>query len=79
VAATPVNNTGPRRAVENSIGSGILSDHLNEPGSGAVRSMTPAVTPALDCYLLDPEAMNNVARVGGFRDFLAASAQRWPY
>jgi hypothetical protein len=41
--------------------------------------MTHAITPTLDCYLVFPEAMKNVARVRVFRDFLVASAQRWRY
>jgi hypothetical protein len=49
------------------------------PDFGPVRLMTPAVTPALDCYLVFPETMNNVARLRVFRDFLLANAQHWQY
>ncbi len=35
--------------------------------------------PALECYLVYPEEMKNVARVQVFRDFLVSSAQRWEF
>jgi DNA-binding transcriptional LysR family regulator len=80
VAALSVNNIPAlQRAVENGIGIGVLPDYLNEPESCLVRLMTHAITPTLDCYLVFPEAMKNVARVRVFRDFLVASAQRWRY
>jgi DNA-binding transcriptional LysR family regulator len=80
VAAMSVNNIPAlQRAVENGMGIGVLPDYLNEPESGLVQLMTHAVTPTLDCYLVFPEAMKNVARVRVFRDFLVASAQRWRY
>lgn len=80
VAAMSVNNIPAlQRAVENGMGIGVLPDYLNEPESGLVQLMTHAVTPTLDCYLVYPEAMKNVARVRVFRDFLVASAQRWRY
>lgn len=80
MAALSVNNIPAlQRAVENGIGIGVLPDYLNEPESGLVRLMTHAITPTLDCYLVFPEAMKNVARVRVFRDFLVASAQRWRY
>ena len=64
VAALSVNNIPAlQRAVENGIGIGVLPDYLNEPESGLVRLMTHAITPTLDCYLVFPEAMKNVARV----------------
>lgn len=68
-----------QRAVENGIGIGVLPDYLNKPGSGLIQLMTDAVTPTLDCYLVYPESMKNIARVRIFRDFLVASAQRWQY
>jgi DNA-binding transcriptional LysR family regulator len=80
VAALSVNKIPAlQRAVENGIGIGVLPDYLNKPESGLVRLMTHAITPTLDCYLVFPEAMKNVARVRVFRDFLVASAQRWQY
>ncbi len=79
-AAMSVNNIPAlQRAVENGIGIGVLPDYLNKPGTGLVQLMTNAVTPTLDCFLVYPESMKNVARVQVFRDFLVASAQRWKY
>jgi DNA-binding transcriptional LysR family regulator len=79
-AAMTVNNIPAlQRAVENGIGVGILPDYLNEPGSGLIQLMTDVVTPTLDCYLVYPEPLKNVARVRVFRDFLVSKAQRWQY
>jgi DNA-binding transcriptional LysR family regulator len=44
-----------------------------------VQLLPDAITPTLDCYLVFPESMKNVARVRVFRDFLVGSAQRWRY
>jgi DNA-binding transcriptional LysR family regulator len=66
----------PWRAVENGIGTGVLPDYLNKPESGLVQLMT---LPTVDCDLVYPEAMNSVARVREFRDFLVANAQRGQY
>jgi hypothetical protein len=52
---------------------------MNKPGSGLVQLMAGVVTPTLDCYLVYPETLKNVARLRVFRDFLVASAQRWQY
>jgi len=52
-----------RRAVENGIGTGVLPDYLNEPESGFVQLMTHVVMSTVDCDLVYPEAMNNVARL----------------
>ncbi|MCI0466960.1 MAG: LysR family transcriptional regulator [Beijerinckiaceae bacterium] len=80
VPAMLVNNIPAlQRGVESGIGIGVLPDYLNKPGTGLVQLMTHAVTPTLDCYLVYPETMKNVARVKVFRDFLVASAQRWQY
>jgi DNA-binding transcriptional LysR family regulator len=78
--AMSVNNIPAlQRAVENGIGIGVLPDYMNKPGSGLVQLMTDVVTPTLDCYLVYPETLKNVARLRVFRDFLVASAQRWQY
>jgi DNA-binding transcriptional LysR family regulator len=68
-----------QRAVENGIGIGVLPDYLNKPGSSLIQLMTEAVTPTLDCYLVYPESLKNVARLRVFRDFLVASAQHWQF
>jgi DNA-binding transcriptional LysR family regulator len=79
-AAMLVNNIPAlQSAVENGIGIGVLPDYLNEPESGLVQLLPDAITPTLDCYLVFPESMKNVARVRVFRDFLVGSAQRWRY
>jgi DNA-binding transcriptional LysR family regulator len=79
-AVMSVNNIPAlQRAVENGIGIGVLPDYLNKPGSGLIELMTEAVTPTLDCYLVYPEPLKNVARLRVFREFLVASAQRWQY
>jgi DNA-binding transcriptional LysR family regulator len=33
----------------------------------------------MECFLVYPEEMKNVARVQAFRDFLVSKAQRWHY
>jgi hypothetical protein len=35
--------------------------------------------PALESYLVYPEAMRSVARIQAFRNFLVTKAQRWAY
>jgi DNA-binding transcriptional LysR family regulator len=79
-ATMSVNNiTALQRAAEAGVGIAVLPDYLNIPGSGLVQLMPQAVTQALECYLVYPEEMKNVARVQVFRDFLVSSAQRWEY
>jgi len=50
-----------------------------QPNSGLVRLLPQADMPEMDCFLVYPEELKNVARVQAFRDFLVASAQRWRY
>lgn len=79
-ACLTVNNmTALQQAVEAGVGIAVLPDYLNEPTNGLVRLMPQTVMPELECYLVYPEEMKNVARVQVFRDFLVASAQRWHY
>ena len=79
-AALSVNNiTALQRATEAGVGIAVLPDYLNIPGHGLVQLLPHAAMPALDCYLVYPEEMKNVARVQVFRDFLVASAQRWEF
>ena len=68
-----------RRAVDNGVGIAILPDYMIEPDSGLVRLLAEADMPELDCYLVYPEEVKNVARVQVFRDFLVSKAQRWQY
>jgi DNA-binding transcriptional LysR family regulator len=80
VACMSVNNmTALQRAVEAGVGIAVLPDYLNEADSGLVKLMPQTVMPQLECYLVYPEEMRNVARVHVFRDFLVASAERWKY
>ena len=79
-AALSVNNmTALQRAVVGGVGLGVLPDYLNLPDSGLVQLMPNIVTPELECFLVYPEDMKQVARVQVFRDFLVSSAQRWRY
>ena len=79
-ACLSVNNmTALQQAVEAGVGIAVLPDYLNEPTNGLVRLMPQTVMPELECYLVYPEEMKNVARVQVFRDFLVTSAQRWHY
>ncbi|MGB8277240.1 MAG: LysR family transcriptional regulator [Methylovirgula sp.] len=79
-AALSVNNiTALQRATEAGVGIAVLPDYLNIPGKGLVQLLPHAVMPALECYLVYPEEMKNVARVQVFRDFLVSSAQRWEF
>jgi DNA-binding transcriptional LysR family regulator len=80
VASLAVNNmTALQRAVEAGVGIAVLPDYLNETGSGLIKLLPQTLTPELDCYLVYPEEVKNVARVQVFRDFLVSSAQRWHY
>jgi DNA-binding transcriptional LysR family regulator len=75
-----VNNiTALQRAAEAGVGIAILPDYLNIPSKGLVQLLTKAMMPELECYLVYPEEMKNVARVQVFRDFLVANAQRWEF
>ncbi len=75
-----VNNiTALQRAAEAGVGIAILPDYINIPAKGLVQLLPHAVMPELECYLVYPEEMKNVARVQVFRDFLVANAQRWEY
>ncbi len=79
-ACMSVNNmTALQRAVEAGVGIAVLPDYLNEADSGLIKLMPQTVMPQLECYLVYPEEMRNVARVHVFRDFLVASAERWKY
>jgi DNA-binding transcriptional LysR family regulator len=79
-AALSVNNiTALQLAAEAGVGIAVLPDYLNIPGDGLMQLMPQTVMQALECFLVYPEEMKNVARVQVFRDFLVSSAQRWEY
>ena len=74
------NNLGAiTRAVEHGVGIAVLPDYCITPDSGLVRLLPQADMPEMECYLVYPEEMKNVARVQAFRDFLVSKAQRWRY
>ncbi|TAL84080.1 MAG: LysR family transcriptional regulator [Beijerinckiaceae bacterium] len=79
-AALSVNNiTALQMAAEAGVGVAVLPDYLNFPGDGLVQLIPHAAMPALECFLVYPEEMKNVARVQVFRDFLVSSAQHWEF
>jgi DNA-binding transcriptional LysR family regulator len=74
------NNLGAiTRAVEHGVGIAVLPDYCITPDSGLVRLLPQADMPEMECFLVYPEEMKNVARVQAFRDFLVSKAQRWHY
>lgn len=80
VPALAVNNiTALRHAVEAGVGIAVLPEYLLGADSSLVQLLPNAEMPELECYLVYPEEMKNVARVQVFRDFLVANAQRWKY
>jgi DNA-binding transcriptional LysR family regulator len=79
-AAITINNIGAvTRAVEHAVGIAVLPDYCVAAESGLVRLLPQADMPEMECFLVYPEEMKNVARVQAFRDFLVAKAQRWKY
>ncbi len=68
-----------RRAAEAGAGISVLPDYLVAPDSSLVRILPEADMPELDCYLVYPEELKNVARIQVFRDFLVTNAQRWDF
>lgn len=68
-----------RRAVEAGAGIAVLPDYLVGPDTSLVRILPQADMPELDCYLVYPEELKNVARIQVFRDFLVTNAQRWDF
>lgn len=79
-SALTINNISAlRQAVENGLGIAVLPDYLALSETGLVRILPRGEMPELDCYLVYPEEMKNVARLRVFCDFLVANAQRWEY
>ena len=80
VSALTINNlTAVRNAVEAGVGIAVLPDYMVQTQSGLVRILPQADMPELECFLVYPEELKNLARVQVFRDFLVANAQRWDY
>lgn len=65
------------KAVENGFGIAVLPDYLKT--SKLVQLMADIIMPELNCFLVYPEQMKNVARMQAFRDFLVASAESWKF
>ncbi len=75
-----VNNLGAMvRAAEAGVGIAVLPDYVVAPESGLVRLLPQAGMPEMQCFLVYPEELKNVARIEAFRDFLVRAAQRWRY
>lgn len=60
-------------------GVAILPDYAVGQSSQLVRLLQEEAMPQLDCYLVYPESLKQVARVQVFRDFLVSKAQRWTF
>ena len=75
-----VNNLGAMmRAAEAGVGIAVLPDYVVGPETGLMRLLPQADMPEMQCYLVYPEELKNVARIEAFRDFLVRAAQRWRY
>jgi DNA-binding transcriptional LysR family regulator len=68
-----------RHAIETGAGIGMAPDYTMHDNPKVKRVLEEIEMPALDSYLVYPEAMRSVARVQAFRDFLVAKARRWAY
>jgi DNA-binding transcriptional LysR family regulator len=64
-------------AVVNGAGIAVLPDYIAGSDGGLVRVLADVEMPELDCYLVYPEELKDVARIRAFRDFLVSNAQRW--
>ena len=75
-----INNLGAiTRAVEAGVGIAVLPDYCIPVNNPLVRLLPQADMPEMECYLVYPEEMKDLARVKAFRDFLVSKAQRWRY
>lgn len=66
-------------AATSGAGIAVLPDYVIDQTSTLVQLLQGETMPHLDCYLVFPEALKQVARVQVFRDFLVSKAQRWVY
>jgi DNA-binding transcriptional LysR family regulator len=57
----------------------MVPDYAMSDNPKVRRVLEQVEMPALDSYLVYPEAMRSVARVQVFRDFLVTKAQHWAY
>ena len=66
-------------AVAAGVGIAVLPDYLVQTQSELLPILPEADMPELECFLVYPEELKNVARVRVFRDFLVSNAQRWDF
>ena len=80
VSALTINNlTAVYNAVAAGVGIAVLPDYLVQTQSELLPILPEADMPELECFLVYPEELKNVARVRVFRDFLVSNAQRWDF
>ncbi len=80
IPALVVNSiTALLHAANSGAGIAVLPDYVIDQSSSLVQLLQGETMPHLDCYLVFPEALKQVARVQVFRDFLVGKAQRWVY
>ena len=78
--ALTINNlTAVCNAVAAGVGIAVLPDYLVQTQSELLPILPEADMPELECFLVYPEELKNVARVQVFRDFLVSNAQRWDF
>ena len=78
--ALTINNlTAVCNAVAAGVGIAVLPDYLVQTQSELLPILPEADMPELECVLVYPEELKNVARVRVFRDFLVSNAQRWDF
>ena len=79
-SALTINNlTAVCNAVAAGVGIAVLPDYLVQTQSELLPILPEADMPELECFLVYPEELKNVARVQVFRDFLVSNAQRWDF
>ncbi|MCA0399448.1 MAG: LysR family transcriptional regulator [Proteobacteria bacterium] len=66
-------------AATSGAGIAVLPDYVVDQSSPLMQLLQSETMPHLDCYLVFPETLKQVARVQVFRDFLVSKAQRWVY
>ena len=79
-SALTINNlTAVCNAVGAGVGIAVLPDYLVQTQSELLPILPEADMPELECFLVYPEELKNLARVQVFRDFLVSNAQRWDF
>ena len=79
-SALTINNlTAVCNAVGAGVGIAVLPDYLVQTQSELLPILPEADMPEMECFLVYPEELKNVARVRVFRDFLVSNAQRWDF